>query len=307
MKGKLLKNPYKGINAHLHSMAFNSEGSPTIWTSIHSSHIGDITNELNRRLPPQYVARAEQSLQVWTEDMDTGDEVRKSPRPDSVIYQPLASSAGSVPTASAIAEVVQIEVGVREIRLKEMLIDEIEAAAVIIYRPDEHGDLGEPITRIEVFSPTNKYGFGKQAYLQNRLMALRGGTSLVELDYVHQFPSPLPEVPPYPRGKGSHPYSIAVTDRRADKNPDVIMVVREFSVDTLIPVNVLIPLADDDDLLFDFNTVYHYTFETGRWGIHIDYELPPRALETYSVSDQKRIARVMEQAKKLIEAATPAT
>jgi hypothetical protein len=42
MVKRTLDNPYKGINAHLHSLAQNPRDKhPTIWTSIHANHIGD--------------------------------------------------------------------------------------------------------------------------------------------------------------------------------------------------------------------------------------------------------------------------
>ena len=74
-----MKNPYKGINAHLNSLLQTSatESQPALWSSFHASHINHIADFLNDALPDGYIALSEQSLQVRTEL----DNVIKRPRP----------------------------------------------------------------------------------------------------------------------------------------------------------------------------------------------------------------------------------
>ena len=197
-----LKNPYQGINAHLHSIAQNPGGSPTIWTSIHADHITHITDALNALLPGNYIARTEQSLQIWTEDIQTGDETQRRPRPDSTIYASgMSPASGSAATATAGAPA-------REVSIEDMLeYDKITIRAVVVYQPESHRVMGDPVTRIELLSVSNKRpGMEREGYLMTRLTALRRGTSLIELDYLHQTPSPLPGIPSYPDEEDSHPY-----------------------------------------------------------------------------------------------------
>jgi Protein of unknown function (DUF4058) len=292
MPVRLLKNPYQGVNAHLHSMAQNPVRSPTIWTSIHASLIGDITNALNRQLPANYIARTEQSLQIWSEDLGIGTMERRTPRPDTGIFRTGISGSGQSP-------VLEADSAVRVISIKHLLEDEdMFTPSVVVYRPEENEYMGDPITRIELLSPSNKKrGQDYQAYASNRLMALRSGTSLIELDYLHQTPSPLPEIPAYPDEPASHAYSLAVTDRRVGQNPDVNTIVYLLDVDMTLPTQVVLPLADQESIPFDFDAVYQYTFEVGRWGVHIDYEEPPKNFASYSPPDQERIKQVMERAK----------
>ncbi|PJF29193.1 MAG: hypothetical protein CUN52_09620 [Phototrophicales bacterium] len=143
---KTRDNLYKGVNAHLHSMAQNPSKSPTIWRSIHLAHITYLTDALNAQLPESYVARAETSLQIWVEDADADLLKQQTPIPDT----------------------------------------SIGLSSVIIYKPLSHDYFGEPITRVELLSSSNKIGKAKKAYLQNRRIALISGSSLVELDYLHQ-------------------------------------------------------------------------------------------------------------------------
>lgn len=290
---RTLDNPYHGINAHLHSLAQNPQaGSPTIWTSIHAMHIGHLIDALNERLPAGYVARPEQSLQIWTEDEEGAESGKRSPRPDVAIF-PSGVSESSPVTTSAVADAPVLRISIREFLEREITIP-----SAVIHKLEDHEIVGRPVTRIELLSASNKRnGIGYHAYLDNRWGALSSGTSLIELDYLHQTPSPLPRVPAYPKRQDSHAYSVAVTDRRPDQNPDDIMLVHIINVDQPLPTQVEIPLAGRERLSFDFDAVYQHTFHSGRWGIHIDYDELPRNFESYSSADQQRIRRVMERVK----------
>jgi hypothetical protein len=293
MPVRTLNNPYRGINAHLHSLAQNPQaGSPTIWTSIHAMHIGHLIDALNERLPAGYVARPEQSLQIWSEDEEGAEAGKRSPRPDAAIFPSGVTGTPSV-VAGAIADSPVLHISIREFLEREITIP-----SGVIYKVEAHEIVGKPVARIELLSASNKRGgFGYRGYLDNRWLALSSGTSLVEMDYLHQTVSPLPGVPAYPDRKDSHAYTIAVTDRRLGKNPDDEMLVYIMDVDQQLPTQAEIPLAEDDSITFDFEAVYQHTFNIGRWGLHIDYEELPRNFESYSPADQQRIRQVMERAR----------
>jgi hypothetical protein len=294
MTVRALSNPYRGINAHLHSLAQNPQaGNPTIWTSIHAMHIGHLVDALNERLPAGYVARPEQSLQIWTEDEEGAESGKRSPRPDAAIFPSDVAGAPSV-VAGAIADSPVLHISIREFLEREITIP-----AGVIYRLEEHEIVGKPVTRLELLSAGNKRGgFGFHGYLDNRWSALTSGTSLVEMDYLHQTTSPLPGMPPYPKHDDSHAYTIAVTDRRPGHNPDDEMLVYIMDVDQALPTQAVLPLANEDSITFDFEAVYQHTFSSGRWGIHVDYEEFPRNFGSYSPDDQQRIRQVMERAKR---------
>lgn len=276
----MLDNPYRGINAHLHSLAQNPQRSPTIWTSIHTDHITHITDALNAQLPPQYVARSEQSMQIWVDDSP------RSPVPDVAVYR-----TGDISTGT---QEMTVSESVRVVPIGELLEEEITIPSVVIYRPEDHEYLGQPITRIELLSASNKLGGGGYyVYLRNRLVALRSGTSLIELDYLHQTGSPLPGIPRYPGELDSHAYTVAVTDRRESSSD--VMLVYVVNVDEALPGQVTLPLSGTDQMVFDFDAVYQHTFRAGRWGVHLDYSGVPRNFDSYSSVDQLRIRHVMER------------
>jgi len=293
MEKRILDNPYQGINAHLHSLAQNPRhGHPTIWTSIHASHIGDIINALNANLPMNYVARPEQSLQIFLENDDGFNTKPHRPRPDVGVYRTSITDVHTEPEGDNAPVIV--------IPYEPAPDDEISQAGVVIYEVRDHEIAGKPVTRIELLSAANKYGgSGAAGYIQNRTEALNSGTSLIELDYLHQSTSLLPGIAPYPDDANSYPYYIAVTDRRPSNDGNIRVYIRD--VNHALPQSIAIPLADEDSIIFDFEAVYQHTFRIGRWGIHIDYSELPRNFESYSEKDQAMIRRIMESATQLLE------
>lgn len=211
MPTKTRHNVYQGVNAHLHSMAQNPTKSPTIWRSIHTAHITYLTDALNANLPEHYVARAESSLQIWVEDGESDFEKQQRSIPDAGIYK-----TGSSTQLSGVVT-AQNDPSIRLFPMREVFKD-TGLSSVVIYKPLSHDYLGEPITRFELLSSTNKIGKAKKAYLQNRRIALLSGSSLIELDYLHQTPPIISDLPHYPHEADSHPYMIVVSDSRLSQN-----------------------------------------------------------------------------------------
>ncbi len=287
------ENLYKGVNAHFMSQCFNPADKPSMWHSFHTQYISDITGALNEQLSMEYVARPEQSLQIWVDDIGNIESSQRKPVPDTSIFR----VAPRMPeTILSHGEAVSGE-NVRILEVMDTLSEQVIIPSVIIYKPDNHGRLGEPVTRIELLSPSNKEGSSKLVYLTNRTHAILGGTSLVEIDFIHTLPPIFAGLETYPSGDDSHPYWIGITDERKDKNPQQVMLIYVFGVDEPIPPKILIPLADNDSLEFDFNRVYSQTYVRLRCGLHVDYEELPPLFDTYSPKDQDRIRAVMERAK----------
>ncbi|PJF29192.1 MAG: hypothetical protein CUN52_09615 [Phototrophicales bacterium] len=90
---------------------------------------------------------------------------------------------------------------------------------------------------------------------------------------------------------------ILVSDSRLSQNISAMGRAYVFGVDEPIPQQVVIPLADDDNLVFDFDAVYQYMFRMGNWSKHVEYHDLPLPFDTYSPRDQERIKAVMERAK----------
>lgn len=273
----LRDNQYRGVNAHLQSY-FQSEGG---WKSFHNAHITDLARAIAADLPVGYTVDIEQSLQIEIDDSTD------APEPDVTIYEDPESAPKSEkrpPTLERSASAALV------LPLTQTLVmdEERYRNAIVIYKY-EGNVLGKPVTRIELLSPTNKRGRGRQRYIEKREFALRGGLPLVEIDYHHETPTVVRNVPNYRQTEpNSHPYLIVVSDPRPSLW-DGKTLIYGFDVDEAIP-RITVPLAGDDTLYVAFGDVYQQTFASlPAYGRRVDYEQIPQRFHTYSPDDQNRI------------------
>lgn len=284
-----VRNQYRGINAHLHSLWQAGGG----WQGFHTLHIGDLGKALTAHLlPMNYVAEIEQSLQIRRLD-----DVTITPKSDITIYD--LDPMRSIQPHSASGT----NVGVRIMPALEVLADPpsekpFRALAIYEFTPGKTIQ-GEPVVWIELLSPSNK-GDSDDAktYRAKRIAIVESGIVFVEIDYLHESRSALYSIAPYPPHPGSpdqpasHPYRIAVIDPRPDLDK-ASAYLSEFDVDMPIPT-VTIPLSGNEMLSFDFEVPYRKTFEEMLYGLRlIDYRELPVNFERYSQDDQARIARRM--------------
>jgi hypothetical protein len=271
------KNEYHGVNAHLHSH-FQVHGG---WSSFHTNHISDLSRALNRLLPEGYLVDVEQSLQIKEIHPDSGEAI-SHPEPDITIYttpSPKSEMGSQTPFATLTLPLLEtVE-----------LTEDLYYSAVVIYKVLEDDTLGRPIARLEVLSPTNKFGSGYVLYREKRNIALKSGVRLIEIDYLHQTESPVKGLPSYPRKQpGAYPYVVTVSDPTPDLEQGTAMIYA-FHVDEPIPT-ITIPLAESDRIDLDLNAVYQETFASlTAYSYRVDYEQLPERFETYSVEDQERI------------------
>jgi hypothetical protein len=278
-----LKNQYRGINAHLHSL-LQSEGG---WNSFHTSHITHLMTVMKAQLRPLgYTADLEQSLQIRRYDEPAG-----KPESDVSIYD-LDAGRSSQPaehrhplnTDTLVLSIPQA-LGLSEKSFKTY-------SAVAIYQAAP-GQRGKPVAWVELLSPSNKPG-GQDAdeYREKRLKILQSGVVLVEIDYLNESGPTLDRVPDYrQRETDAHPYSISVIDPRP-VFIEGLAYIRGFDVDEPIPT-LIVPLNGEDKLPFDFGIPYTKTFEEAFYGDNVDYRTRPAHFERYRPSDQARIAARM--------------
>lgn len=275
------RNEYAGVNAHLHSF-YQSHGG---WEGFHGKHVGDMAELITPLLPRGYVVDIEQSLQLREIHPDTGERIRR-PQPDLTLFQAAVvepHSVGAISSSSAVATLTQPVA--RTIYLQERL----HYSALLILRVDDSLALGKPITRIELLSPSNKYGVGFIEYSEKRLLALKSGVRLVEIDYLHETDPVVVGVPSYARGEaGSHAYTITIND----PNPDMdagLATTFGFDVDVAIPT-LDIPLDAGKSFALDFNAAYNKTFNSlSAFSLRVDYARPPEHFDSYHAADQARI------------------
>lgn len=267
---------FPGILPHLNSI-LQTPGvpdQPALWHTFHTSHIGHIVDELNTLLPEAYIAYAEQSLQVRSSDWEFG-----RPQPDVSVFHPSGMPAGSAaqttiqPTweADLLATVENLQ----------------HPYAAVVREVSDQNRLGRIVTRIELLSPWNKRR--DSAYHDRRAEFLQTGVPLVEIDYLHETPSPIQTLPRYPADLDSLPYYIAVSDPRSGH-------VRVYGFGLAKPIKPFpLPLAGDDVVILDLNPIYRHTVERGRWLHIIDTTQLPERFETYRENDRQYILEQMKQ------------
>ncbi|MBC8171128.1 MAG: DUF4058 family protein [Anaerolineae bacterium] len=289
----VIKNQYRGINAHLHSIWQGMGG----WSRFHTNHITDLLRVMRPLLLPLgYDAELEPSLQIRRID---DAEPAWYPQSDVTIYDldPGRSAQGfTIPQPAAVAERI---LSIPEALFGEPLSEKTYSAIKIYEYVPGKLDRGEPVVWLELLSPANKPG-GRDAqeYFDKRLAILELGMVFIELDYLHESTSTLKGIPNYRARHGqmtedaAHAYRLIVIDPRPNI-PTGLLRLSEFDVDAPLPV-VNIPLNGEDHLVMDFGLPYRKTFEETLYGLQlVDYAELPMNFDRYSAADQTRIVNRM--------------
>lgn len=213
-------------------------------------------------MPPRYIARSEQSLQIEWDDVDLGSSTRTSARPDGVVY-----NTGGRGVANGGVLVLEAEPDTQTLIETVDLRDDF-IPAVVIRELDKASLKGRVVARIEVLSPTNKL-YNKSEYQRARNNALYSSTVLVEIDYLHES-EPVPrKIPRYPQEPDSFTYHLHVNDPRPSLEQGTLTT---YSFCLRMPLlKIRLPLAGEDAIALELNPVYQHTFRFGCWGSYINY------------------------------------
>lgn len=169
-----MPNPFPGMDPYL-------EGD--LWTTVHTDLCAEIARQLAPKLRPKYVALS--TRRVVLAPPDEGEELGGQRFPDVGILSshvpgpPSGAAAVSAPLilpASFPEPIPHVSIEIRDVAERRL------------------------VTCIEVLSPTNKRGPGREEYMGKRFQILAGGAHLVEIDLLRvgaRFPTgkPLPAVP----------------------------------------------------------------------------------------------------------------
>lgn len=289
-------NAYAGVNAHLNSslQAAGTPDQPAIWPGFHGQHVTNITEALNAFLPSHYYAISEQSFQIRALDV-LGEAETRRPKPDVSVFHRDYELTGAASAAGGIAGTATL-IPTWEAALAEVIDPTDQPRAVVIRELVPQHKLGRVVARIELLSPSNKPGGSNyESYAVKRANAIAEGIPLIEIDYLHEDPPVIVQMPMYPHDADAYPYAIIVSDPRPEWMRGRVQVYG-FSVDEPIK-RFPLPLSNDKALVFDLNPVYQHTFQAGRWGdILVDYRGEPERFHTYSATDQNKIRAVMARA-----------
>lgn len=275
------KNLYQGVNPHLMSL-YQTPGWGG-YRSFHTNYITELTFALNRLLPPGYRAKTEDTLSILRRQGDTDIEAQTR-YPDVSIRETMPSQPGASSPSAGIAPDLRVP-------FPEMVLDSVPMAAIIYKMSSADRQMrGLPVTVIEVLSPGNKTGLGREQYHEKRYQLLQTGIALVEIDLLHESRSLIAQLPGYPSADNSMPYYLAVSNPRAATETDIY----RFGIDQPMPA-IPIPLLNSDVIAGSFDAVFQSVFVKGRYGDDVDYHQEPLRMNTYSQSDQQAIRSHMQK------------
>lgn len=237
----MMKSPFPGMDPYLEQS----------WGGVHNTLIAYAQAMLNERLPRDLRARTQERIVVEMPDED------HTYYPDIRVVED-GRSRGSATTMAT-----------TDVALADPLVvyfHEPETQTFLEIR--EPGPQRRLITVLEIVSPSNKIGKGREQYLQKQQDLSEAGVSLVEIDLLrggpHVLQLPLSQYP------ASHRTAYKVCVCRGGKASAEI-----YRVPLREPLPAIrVPLRPDDaDVRLDLQTLIAQVYHHGRYD-DIDYTQP---------------------------------
>ena len=255
-------NPFPGMNPYLEN--------PGLWPDVHNSIIVGLRDFLAPRLQPEYVVRMQQRVYVTRTPGPDGGPPPSYRIPDAVVLtETAAASDRAIPTpAPGTAS---------EPRPAPGLAPETASLAVAVRMPSvelekEHYlevlrvGVREDVAVIELLSPANKWGDGRQEYLAKRAAVKISTAHLVEIDLLRSG-TPMPVIGNAPAGM----YRILVRDARRSPMADLyVFGIRDAIPDFALPLS-----AGTEGVGVDLNRVVKGVYTAGAYYLDIDYGHDP--------------------------------
>jgi hypothetical protein len=234
-------SPFLGIDPYL-------EGSH--WTGIHTQLCAEIARQLTPLLVPKYIALTNERFVLETPE-DIGITTRGL-YPDVGVVPRDVSGTGSSPAGTAVAP----------LRLATVMPEAIPHVTVEIRDTAQR----QLVTAIEVLSPTNKRGDGREEYLAKRRRVLLSTAHLIEIDLLRGG-----QRVPMRQALPSLPYFVFVG--RFEQRP--MVDVYPISLDQPLPTVKVPLLPGDADCPLDLQQAFTTIYDALRYDLVVDYSQPP--------------------------------
>jgi hypothetical protein len=221
-----------------------------LWPDMHLRLINNIAEALQPQVRPKYLARINERIELA--DFSQGYI------PDVMVVEPPREVA-AVPTQPGLLVADEPQtIGLLE---EERRIPYLE----IIYR-----ETGDVVTLIEVLSPANKIGDGRNKFIKKQADLLTTQANLVEIDLLSGPTATLAHALPITKPQG---WRYMITISRPHRRSHL-----EFYALTLkdrLP-RCRIPLRRaDPDVVLDLPTVFTRCYEAGGYDLLLDYQQEP--------------------------------
>ena len=243
-----MPSPFSGMDPYLEDPAF--------WPDFHATLLTYLREILLESLPDQYDARIDEYVQVTSgEPGENGQRIEpdlavstSEPKPGRLPHR-AAPPGGPVAIVEPVILPFAVEQTTRQRHIR------------IGHRPGN-----QLVTVIELLSPSNKEGRGRDSYLFKRSVLLSETVHLVELDLLRRGQR-LPMKAPLPAGD----YYAFVSREQARYTSEVYA----WGLRQPLP-GIPIPMREPDpDLWIDLQAVFARTYDRSRYGRVVDYSAAP--------------------------------
>ncbi|HUY36055.1 MAG TPA: DUF4058 family protein [Pirellulales bacterium] len=230
-----MPSPFPGMDPYL-------EGDD--WTSFHTHFATEIARQLTPRLRPKYVALPEKRFDVVDER--------------AIAIEAIYPDVGVANVAPLEGEMIGQAVITAPCLLQTVM--ETPSPHTWVEIRDAAGR--SLVTTIEILSPWNKRGAGRDEYLDKRRNLLRSSSHLIEIDLLRRGRR-LPMKNPLP------PASYYVFVCRAEQRP--MMHVWPIGLDHPLPTVPVPLLAGDADVALDLQSCLRNIYDLGGFDLVLDY------------------------------------
>ena len=237
-------SPFPGMNPYLEH--------PDRWSTVHNRLIVSLADWLTPQLLPKYQVDIEKRIYEMV-----GVNALLVGRPDVTVQRPrdeisAASRTAVSSLAQPAAQPVTVTIPTLE-EFREAYLEIKEAATQTV------------VTAIEILSPTNKRGEGRQKYERKRQQVLNSKTHLVELDLLREG-EPLPVT-----GNIASAYRLLVS--RSSTRP--LADLYPFDLAAPIPLLPIPLLPGDSEPAVNLNKLLQQVYLRSGYDYFIDYQIDP--------------------------------
>jgi Protein of unknown function (DUF4058) len=226
------------------------EGST--WMNFHGQLCSEIARQLGPKLRPRYLARLTERF--FTEITLAAGPTKALKSPDIAVVE---SRPLSQPNGAGGLEIATVPVRIPTVIPESVLHFSVEIRDRLERRL---------ITSIEVLSPTNQRGEGRDEYLAKRHRILQSQTHLIEIDLLRAGRR-IPMMQDVPWA----PYYVYVG--RFEIRPDTD--VWPISLDQPLPTIPVPLLPGDADVFLDLQRALTTVYDLSEYDLEIDYTKPP--------------------------------
>lgn len=236
-----MPSPFPGMDPYL-------EGS--IWMSVCTQLSAEIARQLVPRLRPKYLALTNERFVL--EEPEAIAVMSPTLYPDVGVAEAALGSSGQgnggvITAPLEVTTVIPSPVPHITVEIRDAVNRRL-------------------VTAIEVLSPTDKRGEGREEYLVKRRRILVSTAHLMEIDLLHRGQR-VPVLEPLP----SVPYFVFLS--RAERRPRV--QVWPIALNEPLPVVPVPLLAGDADVLLDLQLALTNVYDLCGYDLAVDYHQPP--------------------------------